>query len=92
MPFRGRPQTYGLPEGTDYVDTGCSLHPLCLLCPEPRCRYDTPLGPRGMRYLATRDHAFTLLRRNLSARDVSHQTGVGIRTVFRLKRLLTKLR
>lgn len=92
MPFRGRPKNYGLPEGTDYVDTGCDLHPQCLYCSEPACRYDTPLGPRGLRYLATRDHVFALLREKLSARDVSHQAGIGIRTVFRLKRLLTKVR
>ena len=26
--------------GVNYADTGCSVHPACLSCPLPRCKYD----------------------------------------------------
>lgn len=25
-----------------YKDTGCDIHPTCLTCPLPKCRYDLP--------------------------------------------------
>jgi hypothetical protein len=26
----------------NHTDTGCELHPACLSCPLPRCKYDDP--------------------------------------------------
>lgn len=34
-------------KGGGYADRGCSLHPSCLTCPLPRCRYElAPLQAR----------------------------------------------
>lgn len=33
-----------LPEDTVYLDDGCDIHPHCLTCPLPVCRYDVPGG------------------------------------------------
>lgn len=33
-----------LPENTVYRDDGCDIHPHCLTCPLPVCRYDVPGG------------------------------------------------
>src|SRR2546426_10940407 len=43
---RGRGDS--LPERTGYRDDGCELHPQCLTCPLPRCRYDEPGGLTGL--------------------------------------------
>lgn len=32
----------GLPENTEYADTGCELAPSCLECPLALCKYDDP--------------------------------------------------
>ncbi len=37
-----------LPEYTRYRDHGCDVHPMCLTCPLPRCRYEEPGGLRAL--------------------------------------------
>ena len=37
-----------LPEVTRYRDDGCDIHPHCLTCPLPKCRYEDPGGLKGM--------------------------------------------
>ena len=56
MPTRERrlqEETLRLAGGTtpdEMLDRGCKLHPSCLQCPRPRCRYDEP-NPRVKRVL-----------------------------------------
>ncbi|MCS7276923.1 MAG: helix-turn-helix domain-containing protein [Dehalococcoidia bacterium] len=72
-----------LPEHTEYRDTGCDIHPSCLSCPLPRCRYDEPGGIRAL-LGARRDRQIVALRRQgLTIEELSRRFGVSRRTVFR---------
>ncbi len=72
-----------LPEHTDYRDTGCDIHPSCLSCPLPRCRYDEPGGIRAL-LGAYRDQQIVALRRQgLSIEELARRFRVSRRTVFR---------
>ncbi len=86
-PMRGLPggRADALPEYATYRDTGCDLHPRCLSCPLPRCRYDEPGGVRGIRNEA-RDAAIIALHRRgrLSVNTIAQRFGVSRRTVFRV--------
>ena len=79
-----QPRRDALPENTDYVDTGCDLHPSCLTCPLVRCRYDEPGGAR--RLLSNeRDRAILAeQRQGRSISDIAAGFGVSRRTVFRV--------
>lgn len=73
-----------LPEYTEYRDTGCDLHPSCLSCPFPRCRYDEPGGVAAL-LRAARDEA--ILRSYEAGRsidEIARAHGVSRRTVFRV--------
>ena len=73
-----------LPERTGYQDDGCEIHPECLTCPLPRCRYDEPGGLRGL-INSLRDSQIVALRtRGTSVEEISEQFGVSRRTVFRI--------
>lgn len=39
---RNEPTIDQLPEFTSFKDMGCDIHPRCLTCPLPKCRYDEP--------------------------------------------------
>lgn len=63
------------PEGTEYRDEGCGLHPSCLACPRERCVEDEPqpmrtrkevlvLAPR-MRELADQGRSYSAIAREL---------------------------
>ena len=74
-----------LPENVQYRDDGCDIHPHCLTCPLPRCRYDESGGirallnaPRDAEILALRDEG--LLIRQLAARF-----GLKKRQVYRIQ-------
>jgi len=87
-----RPRRDALPEHTDYVDTGCDLHPSCLSCPLVRCRYDEPGGARRL-ISDERDREIVRLRRDadLPIGAIAARFGVSRRTVFRvLARDLTR--
>ncbi|HXG42135.1 MAG TPA: helix-turn-helix domain-containing protein [Dehalococcoidia bacterium] len=72
-----------LPEHTDYRDTGCDIHPSCLSCPLPRCRYDEPGGIRAL-LGAYRDRQIVALRRQgVGIEELARRFGVSRRTVFR---------
>ncbi len=49
-----RARSDALPEHAQYRDDGCDVHPHCLTCPLPRCRYDEPGGLRSV-LIAGRD-------------------------------------
>lgn len=75
-----------LPEQTRYRDEGCELHPTCLGCPLPQCRYDDP----GGRQFGPRRHRDREVRRlhdqGLSVFEIAHRFGISVRTVYRIVR------
>jgi len=73
-----------LPEKTRYRDDGCEIHPQCLTCPLPRCRYDEPGGLNGMMN-RMRDREILRLRMNgAPVEEIADEFGVSRRTVFRV--------
>ncbi len=73
-----------LPEEIRYRDDGCDIHPQCLTCPLPRCRYDEPGGLRGM-LNAYRDQQIVALRGDGAPVDqIAEQYNLSRRTVFRI--------
>jgi len=73
-----------LPEKTGYRDDGCEIHPQCLTCPLPRCRYDEPGGLNGM-LTRMRDREIVRLRtKGAPVERIADVFGVSRRTVFRV--------
>lgn len=76
-----------LPEHQTFRDTGCSLHPACLTCPEVVCRYDgedTVGGGLRARQSAARQAAIVALRRlGWSPMAIAAELHLSRRTVFR---------
>jgi hypothetical protein len=76
-----------LPENTRYRDDGCNIHPQCLSCPLPRCRYEDRGGLRGM-INEHRDRGIIEARtKGIGAEEVARQFNVSRRTVFRVMEL-----
>lgn len=73
-----------LPEHTHYRDDGCDIHPRCLTCPLPRCRYDEPGGARAL--LNTyRDRQILELRlQGMPVDRLARRFGLSRRTIFRI--------
>jgi hypothetical protein len=84
VPLLRRVRSDALPEEIDYRDDGCDIHPRCLTCPLPRCRYDEPGGLRAM--LNTyRDEQVVALRRDGARIDqIAERYNLSRRTVFRI--------
>lgn len=79
-----RVRSDALPEEIDYRDDGCDIHPRCLTCPLPRCRYDEPGGVRAM-LNAYRDEQVVALRRDGARIDqIAERYSLSRRTVFRI--------
>lgn len=73
-----------LPEKTRYRDDGCEIHPECLTCPLPRCRYDEPGGLKGV-LMALRDREILRLReRGADIAEIAFRFGVSKRTIHRV--------
>lgn len=73
-----------LPEEIRYRDDGCDIHPQCLTCPLPRCRYDEPGGLRGL-LNAYRDQQIVALRGDGAPVDqIAERYSLSRRTVFRI--------
>ena len=72
-----------LPENAQYRDDGCDLHPSCLSCPLPVCRYDIPGGKRAVLNLY-RNERIVRLRRDYTVLVVAGLMGVSARTVVRV--------
>jgi Helix-turn-helix domain of resolvase len=73
-----------LPEVTRYRDDGCDIHPQCLTCPLPRCRYEDPGGLKGM-LNGMRDREIVRMReRGMPIEEIADEFGVSRRTVFRV--------
>jgi len=83
-PIRSRVRADALPEHIRYQDDGCHVHPHCLTCPLPRCRYDAPGGLRAL-LNAHRDRQIVEMRRRGATVDaLALRFGVSRRTVFRV--------
>lgn len=82
--FLRRVRSDALPEQVDYRDDGCDIHPHCLTCPLPRCRYDEPGGLRAM-LNAYRDQQIVALRSDGAPVDqIAERYSLSRRTVFRI--------
>ncbi len=80
----GRVRADALPEYTQYRDDGCEVHPHCLSCPLPRCRYEEPGGLRAL-LNERRDREIVEQRlRGASVEELADRFGVSRRTVFRV--------
>ena len=78
-----RARSDALPEHTQYLDTGCDVHPRCLTCPLVRCRYDEPGGARKL-FSEDRDRSIVSLQREgVPVAAIALRFGVSRRTVFR---------
>ncbi len=79
-----RARSDALPEHAQYRDDGCDIHPHCLTCPLPRCRYDEPGGLRSI-LIASRDKDVVMLRLQGESVDrLSSRFDLSRRTVFRI--------
>ena len=82
---RNEPTLDRLPEFTSYGDVGCDIHPSCLTCPLPQCRYDDP-GWLQREEREQRDVAVLQARlmESLPVADLANRFGVSTRTVHRI--------
>ncbi len=79
-----RVRSDALPEFTRYRDNGCDVHPSCLSCPLPRCRYEEPGGLRAL-LNKTRDEQIVNQRASgVPVAELATRFGVSRRTVFRV--------
>lgn len=74
-----------LPEFFTYRDEGCEVSPSCLRCPLPQCKYDDPQAHQRELRDARHAPALALLSQGMSTTQVARETGIGSRTVARLK-------
>ena len=76
-----------LPEHRVWADDGCAIHPHCLTCPLPHCKYDDPQGVRRMLSL-TRDAEIARLRRQegQTIKNLAARYGLSKRAIFRILR------
>ena len=79
-----RVRSDALPEFTRYRDNGCDVHPSCLTCPLPRCRYEEPGGLRAL-LNKTRDAQIVAQRATgVPVAELATRFSVSRRTVFRV--------
>lgn len=86
---RPRPSKWedDLPENMTFRDDGCDIHPHCLTCPLPRCKYDDPQGVRRLLQIG-RDAEIVRLRREegVPVNLLAQLYGLSRRSVFRILR------
>ncbi len=83
MPQLALHERPGLPETTTFKDEGCDLHPACLACPLPVCRYEMPAGRARAFGLAV--VLRQLLLEGFTMESAAAKMGVSRRTAYRLK-------
>lgn len=84
VPITVRVRADALPEYTRYRDDGCDVHPNCLTCPLPRCRYDEPGGLRAL-VNAHRDREIVEMRLSgAGVGELAGRFGLSRRSVFRI--------
>jgi hypothetical protein len=72
-----------LPEETAYADGGCDLHPACLTCPFPACRYDLPGGAPELLAMVRAGRVRAAAARGLAPAEIARELGLNVRMVFR---------
>jgi transposase-like protein len=78
------PRRDALPEHTQYVDSGCDIHPSCLTCPLVRCRYHEPGGARKLLSDERDASIIAMQRKGRPIGAIARRFGVSRRTVFRV--------
>src|SRR3989442_15106592 len=73
-----------LPGRAGYHDDGCEIHPQCLTCPLPRCRYDEPGGLKGMLNGLRGRGIVALKSRGVAVEEIAGTFGVSRRRGFRV--------
>jgi len=73
-----------LPEHSRYRDDGCDIHPHCLTCPLPRCRYDEPGGLRALLNEYRGQQMLAMRRQGHSVNALAQRFRLSRRTVFRI--------
>ncbi len=84
---RHQPSIDRLPELQQFADTGCNVHPSCLTCPLPQCRYDEPGGLQREEREGRNAEVLRMRKRQaLSVDELAQTFGVSTRTVHRILR------
>ena len=83
-PILRRARDNAFPDRLEHVDTGCDLHPACLTCPLPVCRYDMDAkgGARAQNLLRDAEIA-RLYQQRVGIKELTARFGIGRRSVFR---------
>ena len=81
-----------LPEDSHYDDEGCDLHPYCLTCPFPRCRYEYRQGVLSMRQEVRIARAVDLRALGYTVEAIASVMEVSKRAVYRLFAASRRLR
>jgi hypothetical protein len=75
-------------EYSNWKDSGCELHSLCLECPFPRCLEEKARGKQRMRLKLRASAMRKMRRRGNSVRIVALFFGMSVRTIQReMKRM-----
>ncbi len=82
--IRDRARSDALPEHAQYRDDGCDIHPHCLSCPLPRCRYDEPGGLRRIVIAGRNQDVLKLRLQGESVDRLASRFHLSRRTVFRI--------
>ena len=68
---------------------GCDLHPACLTCPLPACRFEMPPGKARSYMLALRLRP--LLETGMAEAELMAALGISRRHLYRIKKLVREL-
>ena len=82
--IHNRARSDALPEHAQYRDDGCDIHPHCLSCPLPRCRYDEPGGLRSILIAGRNQDVVKLRLQGESVDRLARRFHLSRRTVFRI--------
>ena len=74
----------GLPENTNYIDTGCELAPSCLECPLALCKYDDPHLRLRSNKVMRNTEILRLYRSGAKISKIAVQVNTSERTVYRI--------
>ena len=66
-----------------YIGDGCDVHPACLSCPLPRCRYDDPVGYQRWQREELDKPVGEMEQRGLSVKEIALQLGKNDRAIYR---------
>lgn len=83
-PVVSRVRAGALPEDVRYRDDGCDIHPHCLTCPLPRCRYDEPGGVRALLNAQRNRRVLELRLLGVPIDSLALRFNVTRRTIFRI--------